>query len=295
MKIGIYVDAENVRLNGGYSMRYDVLREFARRTGGDVLRMNTYMAYDEERAREDQHYRNKQSDYQQALRNNGWKVITKKVKRYTDEEGNVSVKANADLDLAVDILRQGEHLDYILLVTGDGDFSRVVSALQDYGCRVEILAFKNISNQLRQQADSYHNGYLIPNLLPMTDARSGNNQWGKTNHKVRGIASKWIDDKAFGFLLYLVPNGGDLLNTNYNDEASPYRSAFVHLNELTEGTYANMMSNRDNIFEFTLSEKTQDGEKKGYAADVTIVAGPGAPTIEYNGNGTAKQKTVSYK
>ena len=36
--------------------------------------------------------------------------------------------------------------------TGDGDFVQVVRALQNKGCRVEVLAFDNVSEELRREA-----------------------------------------------------------------------------------------------------------------------------------------------
>jgi hypothetical protein len=59
MRVGVFVDAENVRYNGGYQMRYDVLRRFAARESGTLQRLNTYLAFDLERAREDQEYAKK--------------------------------------------------------------------------------------------------------------------------------------------------------------------------------------------------------------------------------------------
>lgn len=44
VRVGVFVDAENIRYNGGYQMRYDVLRRFAARNGGVLQRLNTYMA-----------------------------------------------------------------------------------------------------------------------------------------------------------------------------------------------------------------------------------------------------------
>jgi len=63
-RVGVFVDAENVRYNGGYQMRYDVLRRFAARDGGILQRLNTYMAFDAERAREDHEYKKKAHTYQ---------------------------------------------------------------------------------------------------------------------------------------------------------------------------------------------------------------------------------------
>ena len=86
---------------------------------------------------------------------------------YVDETGSRYGKANADLDMAVDALLQSENLDKVLFATGDGDFVQVVKALQNKGCRVEAVAFQNISSNLKREVDLFMSGYLIPNLLPL--------------------------------------------------------------------------------------------------------------------------------
>ncbi|MGD8274860.1 MAG: NYN domain-containing protein, partial [Thiohalocapsa sp.] len=67
-RVGVYVDAENIRYNGGYQMRYDVLRNFAARQDGILQRLNTYIAYDAQRADEDPEYKKKSRAYQQMVR-----------------------------------------------------------------------------------------------------------------------------------------------------------------------------------------------------------------------------------
>ena len=84
MKVGVFVDAENIRYNGGYQLRYDILRRFAGRYDGNLLRLNTYIAFDKERAREDSDYAKRGYSYQQMVRDFGWKIIVKEVRRYTE-------------------------------------------------------------------------------------------------------------------------------------------------------------------------------------------------------------------
>jgi uncharacterized LabA/DUF88 family protein len=92
------------------------------------------------------------------VRSYGFKVITKAIRWFEDEEGVRIGKANADLDMAVDILLQSQELDTIYLLTGDGDFKRVVQAVQNMGIRVEIMAFRYISRDLLHEADQYVSG-----------------------------------------------------------------------------------------------------------------------------------------
>ncbi len=101
-RIGVYVDAANLYRNGGNRMNYGVLREFACRGNSDPVRLNVYVSYDEERAQNDLDYSARQEGFYSVLRNFGYKVIQKRVTRFKEEDGTVSSKSNADLDLAVD-------------------------------------------------------------------------------------------------------------------------------------------------------------------------------------------------
>ncbi|MET0103333.1 MAG: NYN domain-containing protein [Sedimenticola sp.] len=256
LKVGVFVDAENIKFNGGYQLRYDILRRFAARNSGTLLRLNTYLAFDQERAREDNEYAKKSNIYQQMVRDYGWKITVKTVRRFTDEEGNVTTKANADLDLAVDAMLQAENLDLILLVTGDGDFLQVVTALQNRGCRVELLGFKNVSKQLQRQVDAFYRGYLIPDLLPFP--HEPRNEWGKPGSCVRGVCTKWFPDKGYGFLRFIREISPNLWITDPRDPESPYESVFCHANELTENVTPEELMNRDTIVEFYLEESEVD-------------------------------------
>lgn len=254
-RVGVFVDAENIRYNGGYQMRYDVLRRFAARENGVLQRLNTYMAFDSERAREDFEYAKKARAYQQMVRDFGWKITVKPVRRYTDDNGNVSTKANADLDMAVDAMLQAGKLDQVLLVTGDGDFLQVVTALQNMGCRVELIGFKNVSRQLQQEVDAFWSGYLIPDLLPI--AYEPRNEWGKPESCVRGVCTKWFPDKGYGFLRFMNRISPDLWISDPREPGSPYTSVFCHANEVAEDVTEEMLMNRETILEFYLKESDQ--------------------------------------
>jgi hypothetical protein len=240
-------------------MRYDILRRFAVREGGFALRLETYMANDPERARDDAEYRKKSLAYQQMVRDFGWKITVKDVRRYTDEEGNITTKANADLDLAVAVMLQANQLDQILLVTGDGDFMEVVTALQNKGCRVELIGFKNVSRQLQRQVDAFYSGFLIPDLLPVP--YEPRNEWGKAGSCVRGVCSKWFADKGFGFLRFMERVDRNLWITDPREPDSPYISVFCHANEIADDVTEDMLLNRDTILEFYVqsSEQKDDG------------------------------------
>ncbi|MCB1877289.1 MAG: NYN domain-containing protein [Chromatiales bacterium] len=271
-KIGVFVDAENIKMNGGYQMRYDVLRCFAAREGGHLLRLNTYLAYDQERGENDPDYYKKSQIYHQMVRDFGWKIVTKFVRRYTDFEGNVTTKANADLELAVDAMLQATKLDNILLVTGDGDFLTLVNALQNKGCRVELLAFKNVSKALQRQVDAVYSGYLIPDLLPIS--YEPKNEWGAVGSCVRGVCTKWFPDKGYGFLRFAKRLEGDYWRTDPREKDSPFESVFCHANEVADDVSVDDLMRRDTILEFYLNQSEQVTD--GFTANnVRLVHAPG--------------------
>jgi uncharacterized LabA/DUF88 family protein len=266
-KVGVYVDATNISRNGGQRMQYDVLREFACRDHAEALRLNVYLSYDEERAETNFAYRDKARSYQSALRELGYKVIEKRVKWYQDESGNRYGKANADLDMAVDVLLQSENLDRVLLAIGDGDFVQVVRALQNKGCRVEVLAFDNVSEDLRREADLFVSGYLVPNLLPTRGDDYFAPEWGELGSRVRGYCYHHDDNKSFGFMRFLVKLSPYLWKTDSRDADSPYRTAFFHDSSLPDGFNVMKLPSRNHIFEFTLAEPNG---KQPVATDIIL-------------------------
>ena len=267
-RVGVYVDVANINRNGGDGMGYEILREFACRDGAEAMRLNAYVSYDADKARRDTYYRNRTNSFYSVLRDFGYKVIQKEVKWFEDEDGNRVAKANADLDLAVDALLQSANLDRVLLVTGDGDFVQVVRALQNKGCRVEVVAFDNVSHELRREADMFLSGYLIPNLLPIDNESGEANEWGELNHRVRGICYYHKND--FGFFRFLKHIDQNLWMTDAKHPDSPYGTAWFHDTNLPQEASPMELPSRRFIFEFKLVRAEND---KGFrAADIDLVA-----------------------
>ncbi|MBI5233637.1 MAG: NYN domain-containing protein [Deltaproteobacteria bacterium] len=269
-KIGLYVDVANIARNGGYGMRFDVLREFTCRDTGEPLRLNAYVAYDEERSRIDRDYKDRTLNFYSALRDLGFKVIEKVVSWYVDEAGNRFGKANADLDMAVDALLQSENLDRVLLATGDGDFVQVVKALQNKGCRVESVAFNNVSSNLKREVDLFMSGYLIPNLLPIESNDSQKKPWGEPGARVRGICYTYNHSKNFGFMRYMVHIGSGLWITDTRRSDSPYQTAFAHESSFDASANINELPSREQIFEFDVTK----GEKGLQAMNIKRIYPP---------------------
>ena len=91
---------------------------------------------------------------------NGYTMVTKPTKEYTDASGRRKIKGNMDIELTVDAMELSAHLDHIVLFSGDGDFRSLVAALQQKGLRVSVISTLQtqppmVSDDLRRQADQF--------------------------------------------------------------------------------------------------------------------------------------------
>ncbi len=267
-KVGVYIDVANMYSNGGHRMRYDVLREFASRDNAELVRLNAYASYDEERAQTDAVYGSSVHNFHSVLRDFGYKVITKTVKWYQDDDGKRYGKANADLELAVDVLLQSQNLDRVLLATGDGDFLQVVRALQNQGCRVEIVGLDNSSGELRHEADLFISGYLVPNLIPINEGSSQAEAWGELGSRVRGVCY-FHSEQGFGFFRYIAENKAGLWLIDTRHPESPYETVFFHDSNLPADFNPTQLPSRRHVFEFTLTESNREGYQ---AEDIKLLS-----------------------
>jgi len=91
---------------------------------------------------------------------NGYAMVTKPTKEFTDASGRRKIKGNMDIELAIDVMEMAEHLDHIVLFSGDGDFRRLVEAVQRKGTRVTVVSTIRsqppmVADELRRQADNF--------------------------------------------------------------------------------------------------------------------------------------------
>lgn len=91
---------------------------------------------------------------------NGYTMVTKPAKEFTDAMGRRKIKGNMDIELAIDVLEMADHLDHVILFSGDGDFRRLVEAVQRRGIRVSVVstiksAPPMVADELRRQADDF--------------------------------------------------------------------------------------------------------------------------------------------
>ncbi len=91
---------------------------------------------------------------------NGYTMVTKPTKEFTDASGRRKIKGNMDIELAIDVMEMADHVDHILLFSGDGDFRRLVEAVQRKGVRVSVISTVRsqppmVADELRRQADNF--------------------------------------------------------------------------------------------------------------------------------------------
>ena len=91
---------------------------------------------------------------------NGYTVVTKPTKEFVDSTGRRKVKGNMDIELAVNAMEMAQHLDHIVLFSGDGDFRSLVEAIQRKGVRVSVVSTITtqppmVADELRRQADEF--------------------------------------------------------------------------------------------------------------------------------------------
>jgi uncharacterized LabA/DUF88 family protein len=155
-KIALFIDGANLYATAkslGFDIDYKrLLKEFHSR--GTLVRAFYYTALVE-----DQEYSSIRPlidwlDY------NGYAVVTKPAKEFVDSLGRRKVKGNMDIELAVDAMEMAEHLDHIVLFSGDGDFRSLVEALQRKGVRVSVVSTITtqppmVADELRRQADEF--------------------------------------------------------------------------------------------------------------------------------------------
>ena len=155
-RIALFIDGANLYATAktlGFDIDYKrLLKEF--QTRGRLIRSFYYTALVE-----DQEYSSIRPlidwlDY------NGYAVVTKPAKEFTDSLGRRKIKGNMDIELAVDAMEMADHLDHIVLFSGDGDFRSLVEALQRKGVRVSVVSTvatqpPMVADELRRQADEF--------------------------------------------------------------------------------------------------------------------------------------------
>ena len=90
------------------------------------------------------------------LNYNGFTMVTKAAKEFTDSQGRRKIKGNMDIELTVDAMELAPHVDHIVLFSGDGDFRPMVESIQRQGVVSTIRTNPPmLADELRRQCDNF--------------------------------------------------------------------------------------------------------------------------------------------
>jgi uncharacterized LabA/DUF88 family protein len=155
-RVALFIDGANLysaSRNLGFDVDYRNLLEFFRRKC-HVVRAYYYSAIVET---EEYSPLKPLTDW---LAYNGYTLVTKAAKEFTDASGRRRVKGHMDIELAVDMMELAPKIDHAVLFSGDSDFRRLVEAVQRRGVRVSVVSSIRttpamVADELRRQADQF--------------------------------------------------------------------------------------------------------------------------------------------
>jgi len=178
-KIALFIDGSNLYAAAralGFDIDYKRLLDlFAKK--GHLIRAFYYTAL-----LEDQEY-SPIRPLVDWLDYNGYTMVTKPTKEFTDAAtGRRKIKGNMDIELAIDLMEMAEHIEHAVLFSGDGDFRRLVEAVQRKGVRVTVVSTVRsqpamVADELRRQADTF---LELQDLQPNIE-RAASNHGGQGN------------------------------------------------------------------------------------------------------------------
>ena len=157
-KTAIFIDGANLykaARNLGFDMDYKSLLAKSK-AATKLVRASYYTSIQED----------KSQDYSPLrplvdwLDYNGYTMVTKTTREFTDAQGRKRFKGSVDIELVVDMLTLAPRLDHIVLFSGNGDFRRAIEAIQCQGVRVTVVSTVKssppmVSDELRRQADQF--------------------------------------------------------------------------------------------------------------------------------------------
>ncbi|MDG1826489.1 MAG: NYN domain-containing protein [Henriciella sp.] len=155
-KLALFIDGANLYSAArGLQLEIDfrrLMEEFRKK--GRLLRANYYTTILET----DEH--NPIRPLVDWLSYNGFNTVVKNAREYTDREGRKRVRGNMDVEMAVDMIELADHLDHVVLFSGNGDFRRAIEVVKAKGVRVTVISTVKsqppmIGDDLRREADVF--------------------------------------------------------------------------------------------------------------------------------------------
>jgi uncharacterized LabA/DUF88 family protein len=125
---------------------------------------------------------------------NGFTVVTRPAREFTDSTGRKRFRGNMDVEIACDMFDMADHLDHMVLFSGDGDFRRLVQLVQQRGVRVTVVSSTKtqpsvVSDELRRQADSFVELSDLTSIIGRPRAPGGSSGPGGLPRFIQGESS----------------------------------------------------------------------------------------------------------
>ena len=155
-RYAVFIDGANLYQTAkalGFDIDYKSLRRVFRQHG-QLLRLYYYTAL-----LDDQEY-SPVRPLVDWLDYNGYSLVTKPLKEFTNVAGKRKYKGNMDIEIAVDVMEMARHVDHVVLCSGDGDFRKLIESVQRQGCKFSIISTLHtsppmVADELRRQADHF--------------------------------------------------------------------------------------------------------------------------------------------
>ena len=185
-KLALFIDGANLYATAkalGFDIDYKkLLQDFAKR--GQLIRAYYYTALIDDREYSPVRPLVDWLDY------NGYSLVTRQVKEFTDAQGRRKLKGNMDIDLAIDAMELAPAIDHMVLFSGDGDFRRLVEAVQRKGRRVSVISTLRtqppmVADELRRQADNFID---LAELQPMIAREGGAPRTERQNYQPQPVS-----------------------------------------------------------------------------------------------------------
>jgi uncharacterized LabA/DUF88 family protein len=133
-KVAVFIDVQNIQQvfeKQGAEIRYDKLKEYLTRKygekDGEVIKFTALIPI-----RDMDENRLKLVD---AISLSGYRVLSKMAKDRPDG----TVKANMDVEMALEIVSMADYVDEIVIITGDSDFEPLIHFLSRKGKKILLI------------------------------------------------------------------------------------------------------------------------------------------------------------
>lgn len=216
--------------------------------------------YTSDMLRDEMHRRlKKDRGFHRWLNRNGYKVVTKGVRVFKDADGEVSMKANVDIEIAIGMLTMAERVDKMILVSGDGDFAPLIDAVSSKGVRVAVVTTQNRraqtngyrgSDLLIDAADEYIPIEKIRLRIERNDRLTEDELGELAGQTLPGIIEEKKSDRGFGFI-----------------RTDDGKKVFFHLRDLHTSLPFENLEEGDDVF-FELRGERDENQPYARARDV---------------------------